>query len=283
MRSDETRDVPSTRLQREVDALLDSHGGLERYQRATLDAPSVVASFVWNLRKMVEACKERGVAIVLVVPTVNVLDCPPFKIQPDPNLGTDQAKELETLWQNAQQEPDPSDAIVKTLQRMLEIDRKHAGAHYKLGQLAVARRDEATAHQHLIAAKDFDVCPLRATTEIQQAVRDVAAEHRVRVLDADRLFQSKADLGLVGSPWFVDHVHPSVEGHQWLGEALAELLVETRWLAPVKQDWTSQRPDCYREHLSTLGEEYFIRGKQRLEGLMLWTQGRARKIGEAKK
>ena len=58
---DENSASRTTRLQREVDALLDERGGLEKYHRDTFDAAAVVASFRWNLQQMVNVCQQHNV------------------------------------------------------------------------------------------------------------------------------------------------------------------------------------------------------------------------------
>jgi len=269
----------TTRLQREVDALLDTQGGLEKYHRDSLDKSAVVASFRWNLQQMVEACKKRNVPLILVVPTVNLRDCPPFKIEADPHLSDQARQKIESLWRSAQSEIQKPEPAIESMKSILAIDPQHAGAHYFLGQHAIADQDWESARQHLIVAKDYDVCPLRAISEIQQVVRDIAIEHRVSVLDADQLFRSKSPNGLVGRTWLIDHVHPNIEGHQLLGEALVELFLKSSLVKSRNENWAEARPEHYRTHLSKLGEAYFIRGQQRLQGLMLWTQGRAKKMG----
>jgi hypothetical protein len=164
------------------------------------------------------------------------------------------------------------------MHKILEMDAQHCGAHYYLGQQAIAEKDWERARHHLVAAKDFDVCPLRATTAIQQAVREIATQNHVMMLDADVLFQSQSPEQLVGKPWLIDHIHPGIEGHQLLGEALADLLVKSSWIKRTKESVPETRASLYREHISKLGEDYFIRGQQRLEGLIMWTQGRANQI-----
>jgi hypothetical protein len=96
------------------------------------------------------------------------------------------------------------------------------------------------------------------------------------------MFESISDHSLVGDRWLVDHVHPRIEGHQLMGEKIAELLLSNRWMEVQDMDWKSHRVEHYRKHLSGLSDDYFLRGKQRLEGLLLWTQGRAR-LGRAEK
>ena len=269
----------TTRLKREVDALLDSHGGLENYHRSSLNAPAVVASFRWNLQKMVDACEKHRVPLLIIVPTVNLRDCPPFKIETAPTLGADKSQQVESLWSQAQDDREEPPLARDSLMKLLELDPQHCGAHYYLGQLAISEKDWDRARFHFTAAKDYDVCPLRATSEIQHTVREIGLKNGVRMLDADQLFQSNSPHGLVGRAWLIDHVHPGIEGHQLLAESLANLLIDANWIKPDRKNWQDERPDRYRDHLGKLGEDYFIRGKQRLEGLMLWTQGRAKQIG----
>jgi hypothetical protein len=268
-----------TRLKHEVDALLDSRGGLEKYHRNPSLAEAVVASFRWNLQQMVVACQSRKIPLVLVVPTVNLRDCPPFKIEADPKLGDEALRLVESIWRQAREDRETPAKTQASMRRILEIDPQHCGAHYYLGQQAIAEQDWEKARSHLVAAKDFDVCPLRATTAIQEVVREVATQNQVMLLDADNLFQSKSPQRLVGKPWLIDHIHPGIEGHQLLGEALADLLIKSSWIKPRKENGAESRASLYRDHISKLGEDYFIRGQQRLEGLLMWTQGRAKQVG----
>ena len=112
---------------------------------------------------------------------------------------------------------------------------------------------------------------------MQDSIRELAAATGAWIVDFDELFQSVSEDRLVGNQWLVDHVHPRIEGHQLLGERLADYLVKQDWVVPENSDWQSKRKQVYRDHLQGLGEDYFLRGKQRLEGLLLWTRGRARK------
>jgi hypothetical protein len=161
---------------------------------------------------------------------------------------------------------------------ILAIDPEHAGAHYYIGQQALAAHDWETARKYLLAAKEFDVCPLRATMAIQNIVREVCGLQNIPYVDADFLFQSKSPNQIVGREWLIDHIHPTIEGHQILGEAICEKLRDDGWLRSRDPISADARTHAYRQHISLLGEDYFIRGKQRLEGLLLWTQGRAKKM-----
>jgi hypothetical protein len=271
--------APATRLQSEVDALLDYQGGLAKYERTQLEHSSITASFRWNIEQMILACRHHQIPVVFIVPTVNLKDCPPFKYEINPQLDRESLSKIGSLWLHVESAQSDPDRAFKSALEILAIDPEHAGAHYYVGQQFLAAHDWETAKKHLLAAKEFDVCPLRATAAIQNTVREVCELQNVPIIDADILFQSKSPNQIVGREWLIDHIHPSIEGHQVLGEAICEKLRDDGWLRPRGPISADARTLAYRQHLSTLGEDYFIRGKQRLEGLLLWTQGRAKKTG----
>ena len=269
-----------TELSREVDALLDYEGGLADYRRGDSWHTAVPAHFEWNLNAMVRECRARAIPLVMIKPVSNLRDCPPLKYETNPALTAELANEFELQFEIARQAGNTGEAV-GAAQVALRIDPEHAGANYLVGSLMLADGDGESAKAYLERAKDHDVCPLRATREILGAVSRVAAQQNVPLVDAEHLFAARSEHGIVGANWLVDHIHPSVQGHQLLGEAIAATCFEYGLLdlhpAP---NWRDELPSLFEQHLETLGEEYFHRGKQRLEGLLLWTQGRAKKLRE---
>lgn len=72
----------------------------------------------------------------------------------------------------------------------------------------------------LPAPMDFDRVPPPASVQAwRAAMAKVAAEQSAPLLDGPALFKEEGGMG-----YFVDHVHPSREGHVLLGHALAKLL-----------------------------------------------------------
>lgn len=274
-------DKSRTTMQAEVDALLDYQGGLEAYQRDAPWCESVVEHYRWNVEQMSRACRAAGVPLVLINPVANLLDCPPIKFEVDPRLKADEQQRFEELWETARTHSDRSSAMA-ALTAALEIDPKHAAGNFLLGRWHFSDNEIERARERLTAARDQDVCPLRATTAIQTAVVHVADAQRAILVDADDLFSRLSTEKIVGNRWLVDHVHPTVEGHQQLGEAIATALIQNGvFSTAVPDDWLERGRAACRLHLSGLSEPYFQRGQQRLEGLLLWSQGRAKKVRES--
>ena len=269
-----------TVLKREVDALLDYQGGLKDYSRGQLARELVAAEFEFNVVQMIKLANKHQIPLVVITPVSNLLDCPPFKIEPDPNLGESELEQLEKAWQIARDSHDESEAAEQA-QAVLEVDAAHAGALFLLGRLAAGQGDFESAYGLLKAAKDADVCPLRAPSQIQRALQSVCTENNVPTVDAEQLFESLSENGIVGDAWLVDHIHPSIKGHNMLGEEIARVCFEQGIVELQDDDWSERAQNLVREQLGQLGEVYYLRAKQRLEGLQLWTQGRAKKVREA--
>ncbi|WP_417388439.1 hypothetical protein [Gimesia sp.] len=100
------------------------------------------------------------------------------------------------------------------------------------------------------------------------------------MVDIRRLIEQQTPNGIPGSEWLVDHVHPSIEGHQLIADALFEKLVALQ-ICSQTADWESNRDQLRQTHLNSLPEEYFLRGALRSRRLEGWSRGHSQKIPPA--
>lgn len=266
-----------TELTTEVEALLDYAGGLEDYHRNDPWRGPVVEHFRWNLQQMIAECRSSGIDLIMVRPVSNLLDCPPLKFETAENLDIEARTAFDERWKAARSAESPEEALAEVLEA-LEIDPRHAGANFLLGKLLFSSGNFAEAKLHLTMARDNDVCPLRAITEIVDSVTEICRIYDVPMVDAEQLFSEQSEAGIVGNHWLVDHIHPGIDGHQVLGQAIAAACFQNAIFREENRNWEEQIANQFQQKLASLGEEYFHRGRQRLEGLMLWAQGRAKKL-----
>ncbi len=173
-------------LAAEVDPILDNSIGPERYIRDDELAGAVREHFEQNLERMATMARNRGVELVLVTPAASLRDCRPFKSEGP--------------------------------------EERDAATWYARGERLYAEGSYGAAREAFERAIDEDVCPLRATTPIRQAVRRVADAESVTLVDFEEALASRAEHGIPGRDWFVDHVHLNEEGYRLLAlEVLAEL------------------------------------------------------------
>lgn len=271
---------PSSELQsNDPITRLDLIDGLELYQRDEAWRGAVVAHFQRTLEQMVQRCQRADVPVILCQPASDVFETAPFKIVPAA-LTADQNHDLDTFWDRARDDRlDPAERI-KACENVLRLDPQHAGANFVLGKLLIGLGQTETATTFLLAARDHDVCPLRATSKLEQAIEQVASLNQLDLVRCDQLLDRKnlsgqpiAD-GIPDADRFADHIHPTVAGHQVIGKAIAKRLAE-QWQLTCPSDQQAQYQRLVQEQLATLDEAYFARGKQRLEGLRRWASGRS--------
>lgn len=278
------RDVMPEKLPAEVNARLDHAEGWSSYHRNPQWRRSIEADFEATLRRMVEMTRAAHVPLILCMPTCDLAGTPPFKVEAAASLGSETLEVFESLWSSARDPNADSVLRLEKCRRCLQIDPQHAGANYLAGRLLYepgngAPFDPAAAKSFFISARDHDVCPLRATSAILEATRRVAQQCDVRLVEFDDHFDKgspaifPAPDGIPDPEAFVDHVHPTIGGHQQIAEQLARVFEQLGWIQIDAESEVRYRRNA-ANHLASLGEEYFHRGYQRLEGLQRWATGR---------
>jgi hypothetical protein len=267
-------------LASEVDTRLDHVGGLDRYQQDPQWKSGVERHFDQTLRRMIQSADSAGVPLVLCVPACDLVRTPPFKVVSNLTSGTTAAAEFDQAWQRATDSTNSTEQRIESTEQCLKLDPLHAGANYLAGRLSFELGDSLQAAPWLIAARDLDICPLRATSAIVQSVIDVSEQMEVPLVQTEKLLDQRDSQGrrvpdgIADPEYFVDHVHPSVAGHQQIAQAVFNKLTELGW-PPSTEEAERDYQQLAKQHLDSLGEEYYVRGQQRLEGLRRWASGRA--------
>ena len=278
--------IEATELASEVNARLDHSEGLASYVRDPVWQANVERHFVDTFRRMVVTAGHARVPLLVCLPAGELVNTPPIKTADRPGLDQSQLSRFRAQWDRATDAAIDRDARLDASLACLEIDPEHAGAHFVSGHLRLDRGELDLAIRHLVAARDHDVCPLRATSAITQAIIEITRQHDVPMVDTLRLFDrrdrtgAKRPDGIVDPGLFVDHVHPTIAGHQRLAAEIAAAL-RTAGLFDLADgnEVTQEYERLAGEHLRSLGEEYYARGQQRLAGLRLWVSGRAGQVG----
>lgn len=212
----------------EVDAILDRSVGLDGYKRDDALQANVIKHFRMSLERMVALARSVGAQVIFVPPASNLKDCLPFKSQHTDGISKSALKRSQDLvtmtkpmvWEKEW------DLVLRFLNQAEKLDPRFADLHYRRGQalFALGRFDEAK--KEFVSAREEDVCPLRALTPIVQAVTEVARAQQVMLVDFEGLLEqrmlNREKHSILGEEFFLDHVHPTIEGHKLLAVALLE-------------------------------------------------------------
>src|SRR5690606_14922657 len=98
-------------------------GGLAAYHRDDTWHEGVAEHYELNLRRMVAMVQEAGLPLLLMRPSSNLRDCPPFKWELPGDFSPEQSDRWGELIARAQElrEDDPLESL-RLLQEALEMD-----------------------------------------------------------------------------------------------------------------------------------------------------------------
>lgn len=277
----ESGEAPATEMPAEVEARLDFRNGLEKYHRDDQWKQDVVQHFEHNLRRMVAAAKNAQVPLILCNPVSNLRDASPFKSQNGSELAPAEQAVFDELWELVNSASDAKPNLIadlEMLEQLIEMDPRHAGLQYRTGQTYQQLGDFDKAKEHLVRAKEEDVCPLRIIEPMYDVIAEVADDYDVPVVDVRAFFEARSSDGIPGSESLLDHVHPSIHGHQLIAGLLMEEMVEQGMVNSMGDSISdSEYKKRIESHLQSLPYLYFELGKDRLAGLKRWAEGRVTK------
>jgi hypothetical protein len=270
--------TPKTALPREVSALLDYKGGLEKYQRDDRFTTAVQKHFAFNIESLIERCDRHSTPLLFLLPVSNLIDCPPFKSEHSADISLKQIADFEANWDASLRVSAAPLERLQTMRSAVTLSPRHAAAHFRLAKLLEGLGRHTEAKEHFRRARDEDVCPLRMLGDMYPLAEEVLRRRATPYLDLRKVIEDAANGQLPSDQWMVDHVHPTVRGHQQIAAEIHEQLIDLQWITPSAADHAEKRDAAFRRHLGNLSEAYFADGKAKLEGLRLWTQGRVKKI-----
>lgn len=215
----------------EVDPLLRRFGP-EIYERDDTLRDQILLHYQSSLKRMVDIAKSAEADIIFIVPASNLKDCSPFKSQHTAGLSQADRVRVENLLTRAleqMREAKWSEAC-EILNTAIEIDPRYAELHYRRGKALFALGRYREAKVAFTRARDEDICPLRALSSMREKLVEVTRATGSPTIDFITLLEQRllAEKGhtILGKEYFLDHVHPTIEGNRILALKLVEVLRE---------------------------------------------------------
>jgi len=260
----------------EVTPLLDNAAGLDLYHRDEELRRRILQHFEFNLRRMVSMARAAGAEILFVQPAANVKDFSPFKSEHRDGLSAEDLQVWDALISRGNQalSAHEYEAASRAFAQALEIDPVYADTHFQMGKtlFAAGRYEEASVA--FDEALRQDVCPLRVLPEMQSCLARVASQQGVGLIDFPALLKSRCreQYGhtILGSEFFIDHVHPTIDAHRLLALELLDFL-SARGIADLRSDWNDEAIDvCTRRVLDSIDEHEHALARGILAKVLRW-------------
>ena len=208
---------------------------------------------------MVRLARSVGAEIVLINPASNLRDWPPLKSEHVSGLKADlqtRFADLLTKAREALKQGEPADAL-QVLDQARQIDDHYAELHFLRGRALSELAQNVEAKQAFVRARDEDICPLRARTSLRDVLARTARGLRIPVLDAAPLLETNSEHGIAGNEMFLDHVHPTLEGHRTIALALFDQLVRINLIDPVSTWGADQIADIEQGMQEEFGHQEY--------------------------
>ncbi|MFT5473880.1 MAG: tetratricopeptide (TPR) repeat protein [Candidatus Promineifilaceae bacterium] len=224
-------------LRSEVHTVLDESVGPAAYRRNDLMHEHVRAQFEDSLRQMIELSRACGAKLIFVAPASSLNDCSPFKSECMNPVNEGRMAGLLHDTRVAMNADHVEEALALA-NSAVRLEPRYAHAHYALARALLADGATQEARNHFRIARDEDIVPLRAPSDIVDTVRRVARDANIPLVDFETLAASDtrypAANGIPGRDLFMDHVHPTIEGHGIVARALIHEMTRAGWLTPTQ-------------------------------------------------
>ena len=178
-----------------------------------------------NLQALLSRYREAGVPVFLGTLVANERDQSPFLGGHREGADVHTWKRQLTLGHRMLATGHPRRAL-EHFDRAVKVDDLHAEGHYARARALdeLGRFEEARAAY--VAAKDRDELRFRAPEEVNEILREVAAEQGAHVVEVHEAFRAASPDGIVGEELMLEHLHPNVDGYFLLADAFYQALRE---------------------------------------------------------
>lgn len=261
-------------LTEKIKEKLNEDSGYTSYHRNDQWWQDVANHYRLTVDSMVQKCKAKGVPILLVNLGENLRDSPPFKSEHKPGLSLEQETEWQTAFELAsrQEAVDPKEAL-KQYREAEKIDAEHGLLLYRIARCRERQGEQKLAERYYRKAKEWDICPLRMRDSLHDVLRQIAKAQQVPLVDVEKLLTPTAPHQSPGFETYVDHVHPTMEGHQKIAQALLVEMQRQGLVSKTLPEWSAkQRRDAYRQHVANLPPTFRAGSKMRLLWLETWAR-----------
>ncbi len=266
------KDASSEKLPENVTARLDAESGYASYQWDPEWSAAITSQYEDSLREMLRRCQASQTPVVLVCLGSNLRDCPPFKSELPDTLDVKSQQQFLDYFAQASALVDQPRAALQRYQECLKISDQYALLHYRMARIYEQLGETIQAKDHYLLAKDTDICPLRLSEAMDEIQRRLAAEFAVPLVDARTAIESESATYIPGYEMYVDHVHPTLHGHQVIAGAIVDKLIDRKLVTPDHQLSVQQYQTLYKDHISSLPLAFFANGARRVSWLENWAR-----------
>ena len=179
-----------------------------------------------NLRDIIEVSQENDVSLLLCTVASNERGFAPSYAEPLIDTGSLNMWKEMIADGNAAYEEKRFNIALSHFEHALRLDPQNAWSHFQMGRCLEMLGNKTSARNAYLRARDMDPAPWRASSAINQVIRETAQVKGITLVDGEILFTKYGSSAGIGWDLMDDHVHPSAQGQILLAREIAESVVD---------------------------------------------------------
>ena len=217
------------KLSKEVNTILDQSIGPKDYVRDDEQKQKIINHFEFNLGEIAQLTRSVNSRLIMVAPASKLRNESPFKSQARSDLNGTELEAWTRHYESAQKllREKQFEAALAEANRAEALDPRYAHTLSLKGDILYSLERYAEAKSSYQKAMDEDVCPLRAITPLHNLVINTAHDMNIPVVDFDAILSKRSPNGITDDAFFLDHVHPTIEGNKILALALLQEIIDS--------------------------------------------------------
>lgn len=197
-----------------------------------------------NLRDIIEVSQENDVSLLLCTVASNERGFAPSYAEPLIDTGSLNMWKEMIADGNAAYKEKRFNIALSHFEHALRLDPQNAWSHFQMGRCLEMLGNKTSARNAYLRARDMDPAPWRASSAINQVIRETAQVKGITLVDGEILFTKYGSSAGIGWDLMDDHVHPSAQGQILLAREVAESVVD---LLAVTSDGMKMSDAEYRQ------------------------------------
>ena len=208
---------------------------VEPWDRRSPEFERRLAAYEADLKEIVATARQHGVKLILGTLPSNLADWPP-------------------VYQRLSNRDSRYSELVSRIQRLLREEKyreasqaisegggsysEDAMLYFLRGKVQAAEGAYSDALTSFIKARDLDPVPWRTTSQLNSIVRrNATGRPGVYLVDLDKVYQERAEHGMIGLDLIGDNVHGTPLGESISAQAVIEVMSQIGFLPRLEKTW----------------------------------------------
>ena len=221
--------APESILAADVVTVLEQSNGPQTYHRDDELYQKVLEHLEFSLHRMRDTARSAGAGVIFVGPASDLRGMSPFKSEYSITDRLSVLQHQEFLRSaEAERVINSPRSQLTALEKAVALDPRHADGQWALANALLQQGKAPEAYAAFVKARDEDVCPLRATSDIEELIANVARNTQSPLVNLGHHLEAVCleanGHNIIGPESFLDHVHLTIERHADLAMLLSREL-----------------------------------------------------------